>query len=210
MKIGIIGAGDVGGTLGRRWAGAGHEVRYGVRDPGAEKVTQLLASTGSNGSAADPAGAASFGQVVVIATPWPATEEAIRSAGNLSGKTVIDCTNPIAPDFSGLSIGHTTSAGEAVQAWVPGAKVVKAFNTIGANIMENPEFSEGRATLVVCGDDGAAKEIVCRLGADLGFDALDAGPLSQARYTEAAAWLWISMALKHGYGREMAFRLMRR
>jgi predicted dinucleotide-binding enzyme len=102
MNIGIIGAGNVGGTLGRRWAGKGHRVCYGVQRPQEAKVQDLLRASGPNARAGSPAEAASFGEVVLFSTPWPATEAAIKSAGDLAGKVVIDCTNPLTPDFSVL------------------------------------------------------------------------------------------------------------
>lgn len=116
MKIGIIGSGNVGGALGKGWAKMGHSVVFGVRDPGDEKVKSLLKQAAPNARAGSVQEAAAFGEVVVLATPWPATQDAIRSAGNLKGKVVFDCTNPLKPDLSGLAIAHTTSAGEQSRA----------------------------------------------------------------------------------------------
>lgn len=198
--IAVLGAGSVGGTLGRRWSEAGHTVRYGVRNPA--KYPDL--------DARPVAEAVAGADVVVLATPWFGTEEALREAGDLRGVVVVDATNPIAEDFSNLTVGHTDSAGEQVARWAPDAKVVKAFNTIGFNIMEAPSFGDGPATLLVAGDDEDAKGVVKVLAADLAFDPVDAGPLVQARLLEAMAWLWITMAMKHGHGREIAFRLMKR
>src|SRR5438477_11731912 len=93
MQIGIIGAGNVGGTLGRAWAKKGHDICFGVRHPQDDKTRRLLQSIGPKAQAGTVAEAAAFGEVVVLATPWPATEAAIRAAGDLRGKTVIDCTN---------------------------------------------------------------------------------------------------------------------
>ena len=114
MKIAVIGVGNVGGTLGPVWAKAGHEITYGVRDPGSEKVQTLLENSGQNARAAGVAEAAAGADIVIFATPWSATQDAVRTAGTLEGKIVVDCTNPIAPDLKGLSIGTTTSAGEQV------------------------------------------------------------------------------------------------
>lgn len=208
MRIGIIGAGNVGGTLGRGWARAGHEVLFGVRDASHPKVVQLLEEKGAR--AGTVAEAAAFGEVVVLATPWEDTESAIRSAGGLAGKILFDCTNPLAPQLAGLTLGHETSGGEQVAAWAPGARVVKVFNTTGANNMANPRFPEGAATMFYCGDDPDAKAAAARLAADLGFDPVDAGALSQARLLEPLALLWIRLAYVQGMGREIAFRLMKR
>lgn len=207
MRIAIIGAGNVGKTLGRRWATAGHEVTFGVRDPNSEKSQELANSGTSVGSLAY---AAAFGDVVVFATPWSATADAVRAAGDLSDKPVLDCTNPIRADFTGLEFGTDDSAGERMAAMIPGARVVKIFNTVGYNVMESPLFGDEPASMLYCGDDPSAKHIAAKLAADLGFEPVDAGPLVQSRSLEALAWLWISMAIKYGHGREIAFNLHRR
>ena len=210
MKIGIIGAGNVGGSLGHGWAKCGHEVKYGVRDAASPKVAELLARTGANASAGTVVEAAQFGEVVVLATPWDAARDALTNAGNLNGKILLDCTNPFKQDFSGLEIGLTTSAGEQVASWAPEAQAVKIFNTAGANIMENPDFGGPQPSMFLCGDNADAKKTAAQLAADLGFDPVDAGPLEQARLLEPLAWLWVTMALKYGLGREIAFKLLRR
>jgi 8-hydroxy-5-deazaflavin:NADPH oxidoreductase len=128
----------------------------------------------------------------------------------LSGKVLIDATNPLLPDLSALSIGMNTSGGEQGASWASGARVVKAFNSIGFNVMENPKFAEGAALLFYCGDDAEAKRIVHQLASELGFDVRDAGPLKQARTLEPMALLWISLAYQQGYGRDFAFQLMKR
>lgn len=208
MRIGIIGAGSVGGALGRGWSHAGHEVTFGVRDASDPKVTKLVEETGAK--AATVAEAAAFGEVVVLATPWEGTQDAIRHAGDLSGKIVFDCTNPLAPQLSGLTHGGSNSGGEQVAAWAKGARVVKVFNTIGANNMTNPDFNGVSATMFYCGDDADAKAVAAKLAADLGFDPVDAGALDQARLLEPLALLWIRLAYVQKMGREIGFKLMRR
>ncbi len=210
MHIGIIGAGNVGAALGRRWRAAGHDVMFGVRDPRAGKVQHLLGELGSRAFAGTVADAAAFGEIVVLATPFDATEQALRQAGSLAGKVIVDCTNPLKPDLSGLSIGHTTSGAEAVARWAPEAKVVKALNTTGAGNMLDPRYGNEAAAMFICGDDSEAKAVVAALLADLGFDVVDAGPLTQARLLEPLAMLWISLAYARGLGPDIAFRLMRR
>jgi len=210
MKIGIIGAGNVGGTLGRRWAGKGHSVTFSSRGEPSDGLAKILTESGPSVRTASVADTARDSAVVVFATPWPATQEAVNSAGDLAGKIVIDATNPLRPGPHGFELAATPSAGEMVAQWAAGAHVVKAFNTVGYNIMANPSFPGGPAAMFYCGDDAAAKKTVAGLISDLGFDPLDAGPLSQARVLEPFALLWISLALNYGYGREIAFRLMRR
>ena len=210
MTIGMIGSGNVGGALGVRWAKAGHQIVFGTRDPQAADIRERLAEAGANTRAATMAEAAQAGDVLLLATPWPATQQILAGLGNLNGKILIDATNPLLPDLSGLTHGTTTSGAEQVAGWARGAKVVKAFNTVGANIMANATFAGGRPVLFYCGDDAPAKQVVKELIAVLGFEAVDAGPLTQARLLEPFALLWISMALVHGLGREFAFQLLRR
>jgi 8-hydroxy-5-deazaflavin:NADPH oxidoreductase len=210
VKIAIIGAGNVGSTLGRAWAKNGHDIFFGVRHPNDDKTRQLVQSLGNKAQAGTVAEAAAFCEVVVLATPWPATEAAIRAAGDLRGKTVIDCTNPLKPDVSGLEVGFTTSGAEQVAQWAKGAKVFKAFNTTGSNNMADPVINGIRTVMFLCGDDEAAKPVVMRLAADIGFDAVDAGKLEQARLLEPWAMLWISLAFRGTVGREFGFALLRR
>ncbi len=210
MKIGMVGAGNVGGALGTAWSKAGHEVKWGVRDPSAGKV-QALVGAAADSSAGSIAEAAAHGEVVVLTTPWGSpTEQAIRNCGDLRGKILFDCTNPLKPDLSGLALGHDTSAGEQVAAWAPGARVVKIFNTTGSNNMENPDYGGQAVTMFYAGDDATAKQAAHQLAADIGFEPIDAGPLANARLLEPLAMLWIYLAYPGGQGREIAFRLLRR
>jgi predicted dinucleotide-binding enzyme len=210
VKIAIIGAGNVGGTLGKGWAKKGHEVFFGARRPQDSEIQDLLKAAGGGARAGSPAEAAAFGEVVVLATPWQATEAAVKSAGDLSGKILIDCTNPLKADLSGLEIGHTTSGGEQVAGWARGAKVFKAFNTTGSNIMAAPVIQGIPTVMFVCGDDAAAKPRVLQLASDLGFNPVDAGPLKQARLLEPWALLWIYLAFNSSVGRDYGFALLPR
>ena len=200
MRIAIIGAGHVGGTLGRRWATAGdarHTVTFGLRagDEPDPQLGEFIEASGGAAAAASPAEAARGAEVVVFATPWKATRDAVQSAGSLGGKIVVDCTNPFAPGLTGLDVPRGRSGGEELASWAPGARVVKAFNTTGFNIMANPVFPEGPATMFYCGDDASAKRVVHGLADELGFDPIDAGPLSLARALESMALLWVSLAM---------------
>lgn len=204
MRLGIIGAGHVGGALGRLWEAQGHDVRFGVRDPGKEAGGGL--PNNRMGTVAD---VAAFGDVIVLAIPWDAITSALAAAGPLTGKTVIDCTNPVLADLSGLAIGTTTSAGEEVAKLLPAAKVVKCFNTLGASNFADPTINGEKASMFFCGDDPSAKRTVAELGNQLGFDMVDTGPISQSRWLEAMALLWITMVYKFGGNQRSAFRLLR-
>jgi predicted dinucleotide-binding enzyme len=210
MNIGIIGAGNVGGALGAGWAKAGHQIKYGVRDTAKPEVVALLKSIGARASAASVADAAAFGEVVVFTTPWPATQQAIASAGNLAGKVLVDCTNPLKPDLSGLTIGHETSAAEQVAQWAKGARVVKCFNTTGADNMAYPKYGNDSLVMFLAGNDASAKAAVGQLGKELGFEMIDAGKLEAARLLEPVAMLWIHLAYQGGFGRNFGFKLVRR
>jgi NADPH-dependent F420 reductase len=210
MKIAIIGIGNVGGTLGPAWAKAGHDVIFGVRDPNSEKVKTVLANSGQKARPAGVAEAASAAEIVVFATPWSATQDAVQAAGNLEGKLVVDCTNPIAPDLKGLVIGTTTSAAEQVAQWAKGARVVKAFNTTGSGNMANPLYGSQPMTMFICGDDPESRETVARLAEDIGLDTCITGPLYHARYFEPMAMLWVDMAYLQGKGPDFAYKILRR
>jgi NADPH-dependent F420 reductase len=209
MKIGIIGSGNVGGTLGTRWAQAGQTVIFSSRDPKSDKVKELLSNAGKTASAASTMDTVKASDVLLLATPWAATRDALQSAGDLTNKILVDATNPLGPDLA-LQTGPNTSGAEMVAGWAPGTRVVKAFNTVGFNVMENPKFGSQAATMLYCGDDADAKKSAGELISQLGFEPVDVGPLIQARLLEPFAALWISMAVKFGFGREIAFHLMRR
>ena len=210
MNIGIIGSGNVGTALGKSWAKAGHKIKFGVRDSNKPEVVALLKEIGANASAGSVAEAAAFGEAIVLTTPWDATKAAIQSAGKLEGKTVVDCTNPVKADLSGLALGHDTSAAEQVAQWAKGARVVKCFNTTGANNMANPRYGEDRLLMFLAGNDAAAKATVFKLSNDLGFETIDAGNLEAARLLEPLAMLWIHLAFKAGLGLNFGFQLLRR
>ena len=213
MKLAIIGAGNVGGALGTAWAQkAGHEICFGVRDPKADKTQALLRAIGAKARVGTAAEAAAFADIIVLSTPWPAAETAIRAMGGLKGKILLDSTNPLTrgPDGISLEIGHSISAGEKVQGWAAGASVFKTLNTTGFGNMANPVFNGVKSVMFVAGDDAANKPKVIDLVGQLGFDVVDAGPLRNARLLEAHAMLWIDLALARGRGRDWAFGILRR
>jgi predicted dinucleotide-binding enzyme len=205
MRIAIIGTGSVGAALARGLAGKGHAVTLGARDPGSNKARTLAADTGS--AAMTLAKAAATAEVVVLALPWSAVEQALADLGDLSGKIIIDCTNPLGrvEGGVGLTLGHTTSGGETVQRLLPRARVVKTLNQVGAEIMARNAHLPHRPVMFMAGDDAAAKTRVAGLLADLGFEPLDAGDITKARLLEPFALVWINQALARGKGRDWAF-----
>jgi hypothetical protein len=210
MDIAIIGTGNVGSALARGWAAAGHRLHLGARRPQDPDVRALVARLGAGARSVAPHEAAAAAPVVVLATPWPATREAVAGLGDLTGRVVVDCTNPLAPDLSGLALGHTTSGAEQVQSWARGAHVVKTFNQTGAENMAAARDFAVPPVQFVAGDDDKAKRTVLGLVRDLGFEAVDAGPLTSARLLEPLAMLWIACAYRFGLGRDFAFAALRR
>jgi NADPH-dependent F420 reductase len=208
MKIGIIGAGDVGGTLGMRWRQKGHEIMFGVRNRQSQNVQKLI-ELDKNLEFGEIRETVAFGDVIVFAVPWNSVEETIRIAGNLTDKILIDPTNPLTPDLKGLAL-ENTSAAEKISNLTKSAKVVKAFNMIGAKTLSNLIYDSQRADLFICGDDSHAKQIVRELAIDIGFDVIDVGPLVNARLLESLALLWIELAFRQQMGPNIAFKLLRR
>lgn len=204
MNIGIIGSGNVGSALGQRWAEKGHAILFGARDPNSDKAKAALANVrgarlGSLGEAA------AFGEAILIAVPGAAALDAVRACGTLDGKVVMDAANW----FGQRPAGVTHSLAEAIAEAAPGARVVKAFNTTGANNMLNPRYGAQNADMFICGDDADAKAVVAGLARDIGFDVVDAGPLSAAAMLESLAQLWVHLA-RSGAGRDIAWKLLRR
>ncbi len=209
MKIAIIGTGRVAAALGKGWATRGHMITFASRQPGSEKVAALVEAAGPRAAAASVADAVARSSTVVLAVPFSAAQETLARAGNLAGKVLADCTNPIAPGLRPL-YDSSTSGAEQIAAWAPGARVVKAFNTTGAENMAAPAYPGGAATMFLCGDDELAKAAVWQLAEELGFEPVDAGALAAARHLENLALLWIHLAQVNGLGRSIAFRLLRR
>jgi predicted dinucleotide-binding enzyme len=213
-RIGILGTGDVGRSLGAGFCAEGHEVRMGSRDPGSERVRQWVAANGPRASAGTFAEAAEFAEVAVLAIAWTAAESAIRLAGpeRLAGKVVIDAVNPLAfkpnapPE---LAIGHIDSAGEQIQRWLPEARVVKAFNIVGHAHMVHPQFPGGPPDMFICGDDAEAKRVVTEICAAFGWPAIDIGGIEGARLLEPLCLLWVGYAMRSGSANH-AFKLLRR
>jgi 8-hydroxy-5-deazaflavin:NADPH oxidoreductase len=185
MKIGILGGGNVGSALGVAWARKGHDIVFGVRNPGSAEMTAVLAQTDGKARAGSAEEAAEFGEIVVNALPWPATKTVLSGLKGLSGKVLLDCSNPFKPDLSGLE-RNTLSGGEQVAGWVSGAKVVKVFNSTGSANMENPVYGGSAIPMFYCGDDAGAKKTAAQLVSDVGFNPVDSGPLANAGALESS------------------------
>jgi 8-hydroxy-5-deazaflavin:NADPH oxidoreductase len=207
MDIAIIGSGNIGGALARGLGRAGHTIHLAARDK--DRVRGLAAEVGAIPHDS-PAGAARRAAVVVLAVPWAAVEELARElAPVVGGKIVVDVTNPARLDNSGPLFAGDGSAAERLAAWLPEAHVVKAFNTIfGSNLAAGGSREGIRLDALVAADDADARAAVIGLAADLGFDAVDAGRLSNAALLEAIAWLNISLNMANGWTWQSGWKLV--
>lgn len=203
MKIIVIGAGNMGSAFVKQLVRAGHQVSVTARD--AAKAAQVAAAN-PGAKAVPTAGAAEGADAVVLATGYGDAVAALRSVGNLAGKVVIDITNPLTADYMGLTLGHSTSAAEEIAKAVPGAEVVKAFNTVFAQVLgEGADFGNGRQVEVfVASDSERAKQTARTIAESIGFAVIDAGPLKNARYLEPVAGLNIYLGYGAGLGTGIA------
>jgi predicted dinucleotide-binding enzyme len=191
--VAIIGTGRVAAALGPQFAKLGHRIIYGSRDPARASVQDLLVRTHKTASAISPSDAAAQANIIVLATPWTATEQVVKGLGDLAGKIIIDPTNAYAKAADGLrEIGVETSAAELIQGWAPQAHVVKAFNTLNSATMENPGSAGGPVTIPIVGDNKAAKDQVAALITGIGLEVVDLGPLRYARVVENMLIVWMN------------------
>ncbi len=214
MNIGILGTGSVGCVLAGGFAGIGDKVKLGTRDPGSDKARDTQKKVGTNASVTTFADAAAFGEIVVIATQWAGTENALNLAGHerFNGKVVIDATNPLDTSHGMppvLTHGHTDSGGEQVQRWLHGAKVVKAFNIVGNAHMINPKFPGGPPDMFICGNDAGAKKVVTDILKKFGWPVIDIGGIEGARLLEPLCILWVVYGMKTNSWNH-AFKLLRK
>ncbi len=198
MQVAVIGTGNMGSGLASILAQAKHDVTIGSRH--LEQAAELAAQIGFGVSGGDIEAAVKMADIVILAIHYPFMAETLKVAGDLSNKIIIDISNPITPDFQGLLLGHTTSAAEEIQKLAPQAKVVKAFNTIFAPLLPT-EAREGKTLQVfVATDDAEAKAKVTELVKSLGFDGVDAGPLSNSRFIEPIGEMNIHFGYFLGWG----------
>jgi NADPH-dependent F420 reductase len=208
--ISIIGVGNVGGTLGRLWAEKGHEIRYGLRNEQNPKFLKLKEKFPFKVHGRMVEELRDYSDIIILAVPYTAVKDLVSVLGDLDGKILVDTTNPVLPSLDGLSVGLKSSAAEEIQKIFPKAKVVKAFNHIGMGVLKNLDFEGISADAFICGDDNSAKNEVASLAEDLGFNSVDIGELSQARFLEPLAMLWITLVYKHKFNPDMAFKLLKR
>jgi NADPH-dependent F420 reductase len=203
MNISILGTGNMAKGLAGVFAAAGYSVVLGSRDAANAAVVARELGAGVEGT--DLKSAAERADVVVLAVPYGAAAETIAAAGGLDGKTVVDITNPMTDDYSGLTLGHTTSASEEIQKLAPRAKVVKAFNTIFASVLAAGGKAAGEAaTVFIAGDDAGATATIERVASKAGFVPLQVGRLAVARYLEPLAGLNIALGYGRGLGTDIA------
>jgi len=211
MHIAIIGAGNVGGALGKGWARAGHALTYGVPDP-SEARHRATAEAAGGAIVASVLRAVQGADAIVLAVPFDAVGDALAAAGDLSGRLLIDVTNPLRMGAAELelSLGFDRSAAEHVASLAPRAAVFKTLNQVGFEVMANTAGYAAPPVMFVAGDDAARKPVVMTLVSDLGFHAVDAGGLRVARLLEPYGMLWIHMALDRKAGLDNAFAYLAR
>ena len=192
MKIAIIGRGNVGKALGDGLKQAGHEIRYGHRDP-EEPVRD----------------AAEWADVIILAIPYHATADAAKKIGSAAdGKVLVDVTNALDPNGK-LAVGFATSAAEELQKLLPKSRVVKAFNTVFARNQSTGRVGKEQLTAFIAGDDKTAKQTVMELSREIGFEPVDVGPLKSARYLEPMAIMIIELGYNLKMGTKIGFKLVK-
>jgi predicted dinucleotide-binding enzyme len=208
MNIGVLGAGNMGSGLGKIWAQNGHSLMFSYsRDTAKlEKIAESI----DRARVGTPAETVQFADVVVLAVPYGAMEDAIKAAGSLEGKILFSIVNALLPDMSGMAVGTTTSAAEEIAKLAPGARVVEAL-PVFAEVLNSPSrrFGDQPATVFYSGDDEAAKQVVAELLRETDAEPIDAGPLKNARYVEPAMMLLIQLAYAQQLG-QVGFKLLRR
>ena len=199
MTIAVLGTGRMGTALARAFLRAGHQVILASRD--SDRAKSRTASEAPGATAATPAEAVLRADAAVLAVLWEDVPEMLAAAGDFAGKVLIDATNPEATEGRALVVGHTTSGAEEVARLATGARVVKAFNHVYAEILDRgPAFGGERATAFLCGDDESARRTVSAIAAGCGFAPVDAGGLESARYLEPAAMLMVELVRGRGEG----------
>jgi hypothetical protein len=202
MKIGILGAGNVGGNLGRAFAKHGHQVMFSSREPSSAKMQALAKETGA--AVGSPQETLDFAEVVVMALHWDVLPQVVKSLKGWNNKILIDATNRFVPPPAD-SIGTSS---QDIAHWTK-TRLVKCFNTIGAEHFVDPLFNGVSASAFLCGDDAEARKVVAQLAADIGFDPVDMGELAQEEAMTALTKMWVGLA-RAGFGRNFAFKVLRK
>jgi len=203
MKIAVLGSGNIGGTLGVKWAQAGHQVVIGTREPGSEKVRQLLESAGENITAATTVQAIEASQGILFAIPYAAVEiVAQANSRSLDGKLLIDATN----NFGAAVVNNLAT----LQRYAPKAALYRAFNALGWENFANPRYGELVVDLFYCGQDGDRRDEMATLIQQAGLRPVYLGGLELAPVVDALGTLWVTLAFRQGWGREIALKLVQR
>lgn len=210
MRVGIIGIGNVGSTLGRLWSRGGYEVVFGARDPGGDRVASLLKECGDHARALSVRGVFACTKIVLLAVRWDDIPDVIAEAEDLNGTILIDCTTPMERKTHKPLLDWNESGAERLAKLAKDATVVKCFDTTGVEVMENPDFHGLKASLFCCGDHAESKQRVRKLATDIGFEWIDVGPLLAARYLEALSAFWVFLAFHQGFGEDFSFKLLQR
>lgn len=190
--IAIIGTGNVGSALGPAFHAQGHTIVYGSRNPNRHSVQELVEKTGENARATFPIDAVKGADIVVLAIPGMAVAEVVESLGDLSGKIIIDPTNPMERKLLKFYHAAETSNTELIQSLAPDADVVKAFNTVSTEFMVDPSLAGGPVSIPLAGDSGGAKDVVAELAANMGFEPIDVGGAERARWVEGMGILLVN------------------
>ncbi len=203
LHIAIFGAGNIGGTLGRKWVAAGHKVAFGVTNPDSERARALRAELGTKVTIGSVADALAGSDVVVMALPGKAMDETItKHAAQLDGKIIIDTANRLG--------GGPMNSFATFQTYTPRAHVFRAFNTLGWENFADPVFDGIQADLFYCGPEGDARKVVEQLIADVGLRPMRLGDVDQVGLVDSVGSLWFALALGQGKGRHLAFKVLSR
>ena len=201
MKIALIGAGNMGSAFARLISSAGHSLAIASRD--AKKGGELARATGATYN--EQGDVAREADLVIVATGYGDALNALQAAGDLDGKVIVDVTNPLTPDYSGLTVGFDNSAAEELQRAFPASRVVKAFNTVFAQVLAaGPRLDGETVPVFVAGDDEEARDVVKQFVRSLGFVAIDAGGVKNSRYLEPLGGLNIYLGYGAGRGTAIA------
>lgn len=208
-RIAIVGAGNVGGNLGILLARSGYSIRFGIRE--GSNADEVIAQCEGKAEGSSIPEAAKWADIIILSVPANAALDAARGMGDLTGKVLVDTNNPLKWDEGPV---HTPPPEGSITAALakafPKARVVKAFNTFGAEFHLSPKLGSTSIDVQLAGDDAEAKALVASVATRAGFTPVDVGPLRNAAHLESLAILWIHLALKGGQGREVGFKLLKR